>query len=77
MQERKKENVAQRNIQVDDIVLVIDSDLPRNKWPMARVVETFPSSDDLVRHVSVKLSGSNIPLKRPVVKLILLVEASV
>ena len=77
MQERKKENVAQQNIQVDDIVLVIDSDLPRNKWPMARVVETFPSSDDLVRHVSVKLSGSNIPLKRPVVKLILLVEASV
>ena len=77
MQERKTENVAQRNIQINDIVLVVDDDLPRNKWPMARVVETFPSSDGLVRSVSVKISGSNIPLKRPVVKLILLLEATV
>ena len=77
MQERKTENVAQRNIQINDIVLVVDDDLPRNKWPMARVVETFPSSDGLVRSVSVKISGSNLPLKRPVVKLILLLEATV
>ena len=75
-QERKVSGVARRNMEVGDIVLLIEDDVPRNRWPMAKVVEVFPSSDGLVRKVSLKVSGSNAPLKRPVVKLILLVKAS-
>ena len=63
-------------MEVGDIVLLIEEDVPRNRWPMAKVVEVFPSSDGLLRKVSLKVSGSNVPLKRPMVKLILLVKAS-
>ena len=74
-QERQKWNGVRRNMQVDDIVLLIEDDVTRSKWPMGRVTKVYPSDDELVRKVDVKVAGSKTPLTRPVTKLVLLVEA--
>ena len=73
-QVRQKWNTPRRNIAVNDIVLVLDKDLPRNKWAKGRVVEVFPGEDKLVRHVDVKV-GPNTILKRPITKLVVLAPA--
>ena len=73
-QVRQKWNTPHRNISVNDIVLVLDKDLPRNRWSKGRVVEVFPVEDGLVRHVDVKTSAKTI-LKRPITKLVLLAPA--
>ena len=73
-QQRQKWNTVHSNLQVDDIVLVMDKDLPRNQWQMGKVVETFPSEDELVRKVNVKVAGSDVPLSRSVARLILLLK---
>ncbi|KAK3730889.1 hypothetical protein QZH41_002984 [Actinostola sp. cb2023] len=36
-------------IQVDDVVIVKEEGLPRNKWLLARVTETYPNDDGKVR----------------------------
>ena len=77
LQERQKWRETRRNFQVGDVVLLKDLDLTRNKWPMARVKEVFPSEDGLVRKANVKVAGSGTTLLRPVTKLILLVKADV
>ena len=61
---------------VDDIVLLREPNVSRQQWPMARIVKTFPGKDGLVRSVELKISSSAKPLKRPIQKLVLLVEAS-
>ena len=73
-QVRSKWNNPRRNITVNDIVLVLDKNLPRNRWSKGRVVEVFPSDDGLVRAVNVK-TGPNTVLKRPVTKLVVIVPS--
>ena len=51
----------ERELQVDDIVLVNDGNRKRGQWPMARIVKTIPGRDGLVR--SAVLSNG---LRRPV-----------
>lgn len=58
------------NIKVGDIVLVKHETLARTKWPIARVVQTMPGKDGLVRSVQLLLNGSLI--KRPIQKLCIL-----
>ncbi|XP_055919024.1 uncharacterized protein LOC129951048 [Eupeodes corollae] len=36
---------------IGDLVLVRDERFPPSKWPMARIVETYPGQDDLIRVV--------------------------
>ena len=74
LNERKKWNQPRRNIKVGDIVLVKDEAADRMEWPLAIVTEVFPSSDELVRKVKVKLGSKKTILERPVQKLILLLE---
>lgn len=68
------------NLNAGDIVLV-ESEVPRSEWQMARVEDTFPSQDGLVRKVKLLIgsrkldrSGKNLSersyLIRPVHKLI-------
>ena len=72
LQERQKWNTPHINLQVGDIVLVADSNRPRNSWQMGRVVDTFPDEKGLVRQARVQTrSGAFV---RPVAKLCLLVE---
>jgi hypothetical protein len=34
-----------KDLKTDDIVLVLESNLPRGRWPLGRIIETFPGKD--------------------------------
>ena len=57
-------------LRVGDVVLVMDSDTKRGRWPLGLVVETVVSHDGLVRSARVK-TGGNIKL-RPADRLVFL-----
>lgn len=73
MQERQKWNMVIKNLQPNDIILIVDDTSPRSSWPMGRVIETIPDSTGYVRRVKVR-TKSKI-LERPITKLCLLLEA--
>ncbi|KAL0151744.1 hypothetical protein M9458_052970 [Cirrhinus mrigala] len=56
LQKRHKWTDDKPNIQVDDVVLMKDSQAKRNDWPIGLVVKTLPSKDNKVRKVEVKVS---------------------
>ena len=70
LQIRSKWITPQRNFEVDDVVLIVDEQSPRNLWPMARVTEVYPNKDGLIRRVQVQTK--NRILDRPIDKCILL-----
>ena len=72
-QSREKWTEEKRNLKIDDIVLLKEDGVKRGHWPMARVVETHPGDDGLVRSVSLRKCDGI--LKRPVTKTVLLVPA--
>ena len=72
---RTKWSGQQRNVQVDDLVIVIEHTLPKNEWLLGRVVEALPGPDGLVR--SVRVRTSRAVLTRPVTKVCVLEEAGV
>ena len=85
LQTRQKWVRPQKNLKKGDIVVVNDEDLPRNQWKLARVAETFPSDDNLVRKVKLAMADSTLDsrgrrkrpisyLDRPVHKLVLLLS---
>lgn len=58
---------------IKDVVAIADPSLPRNHWPLGKVVATYPGKDDKVRIVDVKtITGT---YRRPVHKLVLLMPA--
>lgn len=74
---------------MDDVVIVKDNSLPHNHWPLAGVVQTYPSDDGLVRKVKVLVTDPSIDecgrrseapvfLERPVTvqKLVLFIPCS-
>ena len=73
LQERGKWNQPQRNLRVNDLVLIADDNVPRNTWPMARVVDVYPGADGLVRTVDVR--AKNSVYRRPAAKICLLEAA--
>ena len=83
LQSRQKWISVKRNLQVDDVVIVKDDSLPRNRWKLARVSETYPDNDGLVRKVRIVVATDALDdlgrptkaavyLERPVQKLVLL-----
>ena len=71
---------------MNDVVLVVNENVARNEWKLARVVEVFTSDDGLMRSVNIQLASNELDrngkrkteptiLKRPVHKLIMLIEA--
>ena len=81
LQMRQKWNVVQRNFEKDDIVLLKDESSNRNCWPMGRIIETFPDNKGIVRHVKLLVKSATgdtklSMLKRPISKLVLLLEVS-
>ena len=79
LQLRQKWVNSRRNIRKGDVVLLKDSSVHRNQWPMGLVTETFKGEDDLVCQVSVKTvrNGKTSFLQRPVTELIVLLESEV
>ena len=68
VQLRTKWHERQNNLAVDDIVLVVDSNAPRNRWQLGRVTEALPGADGLVRSARIQ-TASGATLLRPVTKL--------
>lgn len=67
LQQRNKWASPTTNLNIDDLVLIEDSQSPPMQWPVGRVVELFPGVDEVVRVVSVRTPRG--VFKRPVVKL--------
>ena len=87
LQSRQKWKAKEQEIGVGDIVLVKDVNTVRGQWSMARVIETLPSSDGLVRRVKLIVGDMDLNkdgsrrrkqlvMERPIHKLVLLVEGS-
>ena len=74
LQARNKWIRPRRNFQVGDVVLLKENQSPRNRWPMTKVVATYPDDQGQVRSVTV-LTSNGSKLERPINKLVLLEEA--
>ena len=62
-----------RNIQIGDVVILQDDNLVPLKWPLGKIVETYPGKDGIVRVVRAKtLSGT---YRRPISKIALLLPS--
>ncbi|XP_055615272.1 uncharacterized protein LOC129761561 [Toxorhynchites rutilus septentrionalis] len=59
-----------RPIQLGDVVVIVDSALPRNVWPKERVIGVVQAKDGQVRRVTVQTT--NGILERPAVKIAVL-----
>lgn len=64
---RSKWQQAQANIELNDIVIIHDANVPAGKWAIGRVVELHPGKDGYVRVVTLKTKNGT--MKRPIVKL--------
>lgn len=67
LQSRTKWKTRQPNLQIGDLVLVKEDNLPPLKWKTGRVVETHAGKDGLVRIVSVRTTSGTV--KRAIAKL--------
>jgi hypothetical protein len=87
LQKRQKWFQSQPSHSVGDLVLLVDNNLPRNRWALGRIVKIFPDEFGFVRQVTVKsvnfnknLSRSNlikckptfVEFDRPISKIVLL-----
>ena len=62
-QQRQKWTRGSKNLQVNDVVIVKDDNLPRTEWKLARVSSVYPTADGLVRKVQVTLADSCLDKK--------------
>lgn len=74
LQERKKWRTDGTPIQVDQVVLIIDPQIPRALWPVGKVMQVYPGDDGRVRTASVLVKGRTYT--RPVVRLVPLPQLS-
>ena len=76
LQTRQKWTNECKNMQVDDIVLLRDRECSRNFWPVGIIEKTFPSDDQKVRKVQVRIvrDGKGVSYVRPITELVLLLE---
>ena len=86
LQRRQKWVNPQRNMQVGDIVLIREDNVPRNCWRTARIDEVYASDDGLVRKVKIVVSDPSLTkegkrframtiLERPIQKFVLLLKS--
>ena len=57
---RRKWLTVERDIQVNDVVLVISSKTPRGHWPLGRVIEVYPGQDGHVRVPKVHVGNEEL-----------------
>lgn len=70
LQARSKWHKVRPNLKKNALVLLVDHTVPRGRWNLGRVLETYPGADGIVRTVKVKTKSSE--LVRPIQKLCLL-----
>ena len=66
LQPRAKWSRLQTKLQVGDVVLIVDSSVPRGVWPLGLIEEVRTSTDSRVRSVKIRCKGTTI--WRPVQK---------
>ena len=71
---RKKWNGKNRNVSVDDWVIIADPNAVRGKWQTGKVVRVFPDDDGLIRNVEVKTTTGYY--RRPITKLCVVYPAN-
>ncbi|GFW41462.1 integrase catalytic domain-containing protein [Trichonephila clavipes] len=54
LQQRNKWQFKKQNVNVGDLVVLIEDNMPTFKWPLGRITEIYSGSDDLIRVVKVK-----------------------
>ena len=54
LQERQKWFQERRNIEVDDLVIMKETGLARNKWPPGRITKVFPGPDGRIRSAKIR-----------------------
>ena len=83
LQQRQKWIRPKRNVEIGDIVIIKDDNIPRNQWHLARVEETIKGEDGLVRKMRLAIGDPTLSnagkrvrqisyLDRPIHKLFLL-----
>ena len=86
LQSRSKWQNKTRNIQVGDIVVLKEENVPRNMWKLGRIASVNVGADQYVRSVKILMGDSNLDkfgrrinkscyLERPIHKIVVLVEA--
>ena len=86
LQVRPKWVQPKRNLTVGDVVISKENEGARNKWPLGRVVQIYPSEDGFVRKVKLLMVDGDLDdcgkrqsppsyLDRPIHKLVLLLPA--
>lgn len=74
LQGRPKWRTDGDQLTADQVVLIVDPQLPRALWPVGRVTETYPGADGRIRTASVKVKDKTYV--RPVARLIRLPKIS-
>lgn len=76
LQSRIKWPADHPSLQIRDIVLLKDSQVKRNEWPLGLVVNMFPCQDNRVRKVEVRVvqGGSPREYLRSISDLVLLLK---
>jgi hypothetical protein len=69
---RSKWTQKKRQLKVNDVIMMVDDNLPRGKWNLARIVEVLPGKDGVVRNV--RLQTKSGTYKRSAQKCCLLLE---
>ena len=64
---RSKWRREMRPVAVGDVVLVIQQDSARGRWPLGRIQAVFPGADGYVRAVDVLVQGTTY--RRPIVRI--------
>jgi len=75
---RQKWHTTHRNIMVDDIVLIQDSNQLRGKWKLGRITKVYPDNNGKVRKVEVMYKSEGrapIYILRAVQRLVVIVPA--
>lgn len=67
LQQRAKWFISKPNININDLVILVEPNLPPLQWRLGRVQTVHPGSDGVVRVVTVKTTRGI--LRRPVVKI--------
>ena len=86
LQSRQKWRKSKRDVQLGDIMMVKDDDVPRNCWKLGRVCKVLTDTDDHIRRVQLVIGDSTLTkdgkrnkkvstLERPIHKLILICES--
>ncbi|XP_059048070.1 uncharacterized protein LOC131843444 [Achroia grisella] len=70
LQHRREPRGTGQPLRIGDLVLIVDSNLPRNTWPRGRVIAVFPGPDGVIRVADIQTK--NGVLRRPTKRLVVL-----